>query len=106
MWCLFITNKESKEYLDLIIRGDYEKLINIFNHSIVYSNGIDEFVVQCINDKHIYIEIEDKCNFINKKYESIEEMINVIKKYKIPMIGENYFVKKAENELKETYQNS
>lgn len=81
---------------------NYEKLINIFNHSIVYSNGIDEFVVQCVNDKHIYIEIEDKCNFINKKYESIEEMINVIKKFKIPMIGENYFVKKAEIEMKET----
>lgn len=81
---------------------NYEKLINIFNHSIVYSNGIDEFVVQCVNDKHIYIEIEDKCNFINKKYENIEEMINVIKKYKIPMIGENYFVKKAEIEMKET----
>ena len=33
-------------------------------------------------------------------------MKNVIKKYNIPIKGENYFVKKAENELKETYQNS
>ena len=83
---------------------DYEKLLDMFDHSIVYSNGIDEFVVQCVNDKHIYIEIEDNCNFINKKYNSIEEMKNVIRKYQIPMLGNSYFVKKAEIEMKETFR--
>lgn len=69
---------------------------------LVYSNGNDEFVVQIVNNKHLYIEIEEKCNYTDKIYKTIDEMIDVIKKYDIPIKGDNYFVKKAEIELKET----
>ena len=68
---------------------------------LVYSNDVDEFAVQVVNNKHIYIEIEEKGNYIEKTYKSIDEMIEVIKKYEIPIKNENYFVKKAEIELKE-----
>jgi len=84
---------------------DFKELIKINDDILVYSNDIDEINIQCVNNKHIYIEIESKCNYINKIYKTID-MKNVIKKYNIPIKGENYFVKKAENELKETYQNS
>lgn len=84
---------------------NYEKLISINDHIIAYSNGIDEFIVQYVNDKHIYIEIEDECSFLNKTYETIEDMKDVIKKYNIPIKGDNYFVKKAEIELIEKFDN-
>lgn len=84
---------------------NYEKLISINDHVIAYSNDIDEFIVQYVNDKHIYIEIEDKCSFLNKTYETIDDMKDVIKKYNIPIKGDNYFVKKAEIELIEKFDN-
>ena len=82
---------------------NFKELIRIFDHMYVYSNGADEFVVQCVNDKHIYIEIEDECYYSNKKYKSIDEMKDVIIKNSIPIKNNNYFVKKAEVELRETY---
>lgn len=83
---------------------NFEKLISINDNLTVYSNGVDEIVLQYVNNKHIYIEIEDKCNYIDKKYSSIEEMIDVIKKYNIPIKDNNYFVKKAYIELSEVYK--
>ena len=83
---------------------NFEKLISINDNLTVYSNGVDEIVLQCVNNKHIYIEIEDKCNYIDKKYSSIEEMIDVIKKYNIPIKDDNYFVKKSYIELSEVYK--
>lgn len=83
---------------------NFEKLISINDNLTVYSNGVDEIVLQYVNNKHVYIEIEDKCNYIDKKYNSIEEMIDVIKKYNIPIKDDNYFVKKAYIELSEVYK--
>lgn len=85
---------------ELFLAINYEDLIKINDHLVVYSNGEDEFIVELVNDKHIYIEIEDKCKYINKKY-SIEEMKNVIRKYNIPFKNDNYFAKKALDELKD-----
>lgn len=97
-------DKVCNNYLGLFEALNFEELISIRNHMLVYSNGIDEFVVQSANNKHIYIEIEEKCNYIEKFYQTIDEMKEVIKKYNIPIKDENYFVKKAEIELKETLQ--
>lgn len=86
----------------LFKRLAFEELIHLNDKSIVFSNGEDELVVQEVNGKHIYIEIEDKCHFIDRTYKNIEEMQQVIKKYNIPMKDNNYFVKKAEIEMLET----
>ncbi len=86
---------------ELFERLGFETLIKINDHLLVYANDEDEFVIQCVNDKHIYIEIEDECNYIDKKYNSIDEMKNVFNKYNIPIINNNYFVKKALIELEE-----
>ena len=81
----------------------YKELIRICDKITVCSNGNDEFALQEVNDKHVYIEIEAKCNYINKVYSGIDEMKDVIKKYNIKIKGDNYFAKKAENELIEKY---
>ena len=82
---------------------NFEELIKINDHMLVYATDKDELVIQNVNDKHIYIEIEDKCNYADRFYNSIEEMKEVIIKYSIPIKNDNYFVKKAEIELQETY---
>lgn len=99
--CCIDSIEKAKELFEAL---NFEELISIRDHMLVYSNGIDEFVVQSVNNKHIYIEIEEKCNYIEKFYQTIDEMKEVIKKYNIPIKDENYFVKKAEIELKETLQ--
>ena len=70
---------------------------------LVYATDKDELVIQNVNDKHIYIEIEDKCNYADRFYNSIDEMKEVIIRCSIPIKNNNYFVKKAEVELQETY---
>ena len=87
----------------LFERLNFEELIRINDHMLVYASDKDELVIQNVNGKHIYIEIEDKCNYIEKNYNSIDEMKDVILKYSIPIKNNDFFVKKAEIELKETY---
>ena len=84
---------------------NFEELIKIHDHMLVYATDNDEIVIQSVNDKHLYIEIEDKGYYSGRAYNSIDEMKEVFTKYSIPIKGNNYFVKKAEIELYETYGN-
>ena len=79
----------------------FEELIRINDHMLVYASDKDELVVQYVNNKHVYIEIEDECYHINRTYNSIEEMKSVIIDNSIPIKDNNYFAKKAEIELQE-----
>ena len=81
----------------------FEELIRINAHMLVYATDKDEFVIQSVNNKHIYIEIEDKCNYANRFYNSVDEMKSVIINNIIPIKNNNFFVKKAEIELQEIY---
>ncbi len=81
----------------------FEELIRINDHTLVYATDKDEVVIQNVNDKHIYIEIEDECHYANRVYKSIEEMKAVIRDNSIPIKNNDFFVKKAEIELQETY---
>ena len=83
----------------------FEELIRINDHMLIYATDKDELAIQIVNNKHIYIEIEDKCNYANRFYNSIEEMKDVITRNSIPIKNNNYFVKKAEIELQEVYNN-
>ena len=82
---------------------NFEELIKIKDHMLVYATDKDELVIQNVNGKHIYIEIEDKCNYADRFYNSIDEMKAVIINNTIPIKDNNFFVKKAEIELQETY---
>ena len=83
---------------------NFEELIRIYDHMYIYASDTDEVAVQSVNGKHIYIEIEDKCNYANRIYKSIDEMKEVIIRNNIPIKGDNYFAKKAEIELDEKYK--
>ncbi len=81
----------------------FQELIRINDHMLVYSTDKDELVIQNVNNKHIYIEIEDKCNYADRIYNSIDEMKKVITDNNISIKNNDFFVKKAEIELQETY---
>ncbi len=87
----------------LLEKLNFEELIRINDHMMVYATDKDELVIQNVNNKHIYIEIEDECNYADRFYNSIDEMKDVIISNGIPIKDNNYFAKKAEIELKETY---
>lgn len=98
------TNIDEVENTKLLLEHvDFEEFIKIYDHSIVVCNSEDEFVIQNVNNKHIYIELEEECQHIDKKYNSIEEMKEVLNKYNIPIKNDNYFAKKAEIEALERY---
>ena len=75
----------------------YRKFINIIDHIKVYNNGKTELAVQLVNDKHIYIELEQGTN-----YDTVEEMIEDLNSYNFPLKNTNYFVKKALIEILES----
>ncbi len=94
-----------EEAIQLLEALNYKEIIRIYDHLTVFSNGDDELVVQQVNNRHIYIEIEEKGNYTDKEYQNIEEMKEVFKKYNIPIKNDDFFVSKAEREMKEVFDN-
>lgn len=95
--------KEASNFMKTI---GYKELIHIQNNSVVYTNDKIELAVQLVNDKYIFIEPEDKSEYLNKTYSSIEEMKEEINLYNLPIVKDKYFAKKAaiilEDKLKES----
>lgn len=82
---------------------NYKILFNIYDKCIVYANNDIQFAVQLVNNKYIFIEMEDTQEFTNKSYNDIELMKQDLLKYNLPIDKTNFFVKKAElllNEIK------
>lgn len=84
--------KEASNFMKTI---GYKELIHIQNNSVVYTNDKIEFAVQLVNDKYIFIELEDKSEYLNKTYSSVEEMKEEINLYNLPIVKDKYFAKKA-----------
>lgn len=55
---------------------NYKKLFRIFDKCIVFANDKTELVVQLVNDRYIFIEMESVGSYINRKYININEMLN------------------------------
>lgn len=80
----------------------YKRLINIDDNLKIYSNKEDEFALEIVGN-HTYIEIEENCYYIDKKYNGVKDMIESFNKYNIPIKNNDYFVKKAKIAIKEEY---
>lgn len=97
--------KSIQEAINVFKCLKYEKLVTVNDHIVVFSNGLDEFALEFVNDKHIYIEVEEKCNYSKTRYNSIDEMKELFKKYNIVKIkNNNYFAKKAKDAIVEKKQ--
>ena len=86
------------EFMEAI---NYRKLIEINDQCTDYGNDEINIIVQEVNNKYIFFEAEDECRYIDKKFNSLDKIINTINKYDIQFNKENYFVKKAELILNE-----
>ena len=87
--------------IDFMKSINYKKLFKIHDKCIVYANKETELIVQLVNDKYIFIEMEDNCEYINRHYNSVEELKEDLNRYQLPIDTSNYFVKKAELILNE-----
>lgn len=85
---------DKDEAINLLLSLGYSEIVTLNDKISVYSNEDDELMIQEVNDKYLYVEIEENCEYINKKYEDIEEMKNVFNKYDICIKENEYFVKK------------
>ena len=83
----------------------YRKLFNIYDKCIVFINNKTELVVQLVNNKYIFIEMESKCEYIDKEYNTIDDMKDDLCSYNLSIDKSNFFVKKAEIILKELLNN-
>ena len=79
----------------------YKRLFDISDKCIVYANDKSELVVQLVNDKYIFIEMESTGDYIDREYRNVEEMKSDLLSYNLSIDESNFFVKKAEIMLKE-----
>ena len=91
--CPVLDTKKALEFMNMI---GYKSLFNIYDKCIVYCSNKTELIVQLVNNKYIFIEMEDEPQYISKKYEDIKDMISELEEYDLPYEKGNYFVKKAE----------
>lgn len=96
--------KDVNSAVELFKRIGYREFIRIFDTNIAYTNDEIEITVQLVNDKYIFIEMEDKAEHINSTFDSIEAMINEFEKLDIDYDKSNYYVKKAELVYNDTYK--
>lgn len=68
----------------------YKELFNIYDKCIVYANDKTELVVQLVNNKYIFIEMESKCQYIDKEYKSINELKEDLCSYNLPIDNSNF----------------
>lgn len=78
---------------------DYKELIRIVDHVEVYEKDRLEICVENVNDKYLFVEIEE-----NEKYNTIQKMIYALDSTKIKYDKSNYFVKKAKIIFEEKYR--
>lgn len=73
--CPITDTNKAIEFMEAI---KYKKLFNIYDKCIVYANDKIELVVQLVNNKYIFIKMESMCQYIAKKYKSINELKEVL----------------------------
>ena len=79
----------------------YRKLLNLNVHNILFSNGIHEIYLQDVEELGVYIKMMQKNIKINHNNgDTIEEMINNLKKYDLPITDYNTLAKKSYDMLK------
>lgn len=74
----------------------YKDLIKIEDKCIIYSNKEMELAVQIVNDRHIFIEVEDTSTHIEKIYTEISAMKKDLIDLNLDCDYSDMFVRKAE----------
>lgn len=75
---------------------DYNEIMNIKEEDVIYYKDKFELAIKFIKNSDILIEIETEPN---TEWSTIENIKTIISKMNMPIEKDNYFIKKAENEL-------
>lgn len=94
--CLIDNIEDAKNFMNAV---GYKTLFQIVDKNIVYVNKEMELTVQLVNDNKIYIEVEDKFNFLNKSYDKIEDIKTDLLNCNLDIDKKSFFVKKAQDVL-------
>lgn len=79
----------------------YKKVFELKNHNLLVTNGVNEIYIQDVEGLGTYIEMEQKNLLLkNTNGDTIEELVNTIKKYNLPLDYSDISVKKALEMLK------
>lgn len=79
----------------------YKKLLNLNTHNILFSNGKNEVIVEDVEELGLYITMNQNNFKINHNNgDTLEDMINTLKKYDLPLDNSNYVVNKSYDMLK------
>lgn len=74
----------------------YKKFLELNDHNILLSNGKNELYIQDVEGLGVFIEMEQKNLLLdNNNGDTLEEIIDNFKKYKLPIDDTNFFVKKS-----------
>ena len=93
-----------KDTFNFMERIGYINLFEINDKCIVYSNNEIAIVVEVVNDKYLFIELEETNEHISKKYSSIEEMKNDLISIGLDLDYSSFSVRKAEIVFNEKYR--
>ena len=91
-----INREDAKVFLET---AGYKELIKVVDYIDVYEKDGLEINVEEVNNKYLFIEIEE-----NKKYNSIEKMKEALEQTNINYDKSNYFVKKAKIIFEDKYR--
>ena len=79
----------------------YKKVFELKDHNLLVTNGVNEIYIQDVDGLGTYIEMEQKNLLLkNTNGDTIEELVNTIKKYNLPLDYSDISVKKALEMLK------
>lgn len=92
--CEVCNLEDAKRLIEAI---GYKELMQIKEHDIVYEKGKMKIAIKDIENGDNLIEVETQNNI---EIDTIEKIKQEVNKLKLPIDNNNYFVKKAEIELK------
>lgn len=79
----------------------YKKAFELKDHNLLLTNGVNEIYIQDVEGLGTYVEMEQKNLLLeNTNGDTIDELVNSIKKYDLPLDYSNISVKKAVEMLK------
>ena len=89
-----IVNKE--DGYNFMLNLGYKKFLELKDHNVLLSNGRNEIYIQDVEGLGVYIEMEQKNLLLdNNNGDTIEEIINNLKQYNLPIDESDFFAKKA-----------
>lgn len=89
-----ISNKD--EGYNFMLNLGYKKFLELNDHNVLLTNGKNEIYIQDVSDLGVYLEMEQKNLLLdNNNGDTLEEMIDNLKQYNLPIDDGDFFAKKA-----------